>query len=77
MELYCCVPLALTQACFLIEDRGQVSMYVGLFCVGICMPLRVPPCIQVWTKSACFRVYSPLSTDVRGLVSSEGGGPKS
>lgn len=54
-----CVPLALTHTRILIKAGGHVSMYVGLFCVGMCMPLRVPPCVQVWTKSACRRVYLP------------------
>ena len=54
----------LTHACILVEDRGQASMYVGWFYVGICMPLRVPPCVQVWEKSVLAFVHGRARTCV-------------
>ena len=59
-----CVSLAPTHACVLIEDRGQASMYVGWFYVGICMPLRLPPCVQVWGKSVLAFVHGCARTCV-------------
>lgn len=59
-----CVSLALTHTCILMEDRGQASMYVGWFYVGICMSLRVPPCVQVWEKSVLAFVHGCARTCV-------------
>lgn len=59
-----CVSLAPTHAYVLIEDPGQASMYVGWFYVGICMPLRVPPCVQVWGKSVLAFVHGCARTCV-------------
>lgn len=51
-------------------------MYVGLFCVGVCIPLCVLLWVQVWTKSACHQLYLPLSTDMGRLLSLQGMAPQ-
>lgn len=49
------------------RGRRAAIQVRGVFCTGMCVPLRVPPCVQVWPESACRWVDSPLSTNVCGL----------